>query len=176
MISIHDKLFDIYMTQAEIQSEVARVAREISRDLGDKNPIFCPTLTGSFMFMSDLARALDFDADICFVKYTSYQGMHSSGVVSTDLPFPSRCDGRHVVIVEDIIDTGCTIDAMLGQLQKLNPVGIHIASFLFKPGCFKKNFKIDYIGRSIPNDFIVGYGMDYNDYGRFYKDIYKVCE
>lgn len=162
------------MTHAEIEKEVVRVAQEITRDLGDKKPLFCPTLTGSFMFMADLARALGFDADISFVKYTSYQGMHSSGVVKRELPFPEKCRGRHVVIVEDIIDTGCTMEAMLGELEKMEPASVHIATFLFKPGSFKKNFKIDYIGRSIPDDFIVGYGMDYDDYGRFYKDIYVV--
>ena len=174
MITIHDKQFKLYMPEAEIMDVVKRVAEEISCDLKDKNPLFCPTLTGAFMFMSDLAKELDFDAEICFVKYNSYQGMQSTGVVLSQLSFPEKCRGRHVVIVEDIVDTGITMETMLNELKKLEPAGIYIASFLFKPDSFKKDFKIDYIGRSIPNDFIVGYGLDYDDLGRFYRDIYQV--
>lgn len=175
MITVHDRHFKLYLKEEDIQSDVRRVAAEISRDLKDKNPLFCPTLTGSFMFMTDLARALDFDAETYFVKYSSYSGMNSTGVVKSELPFPQKCRGRHVVIVEDIVDTGITMDAMLTELQKMDPAGISIASYLFKPDSFKKNFKIDYIGRSIPNDFILGYGLDYDNFGRFYKDIYVVC-
>ena len=174
MITVHDRQFELYMTEAEIQNDVKRVAAEISRDLKDKNPLFCPTLTGAFMFMTDLARALDFDAEAYFVKYSSYSGMGSTGKVRTDLPFPPKCKERHVVIVEDIIDTGITMEAMLAELRKMEPAGIYIASFLFKPGSFKKDFKIDYIGRSIPNDFILGYGLDYDNLGRFYRDFYVV--
>ena len=176
MITVHDKQFELYMTEAEIQQDVNRVATEISRDLKDKNPLFCPTLTGAFMFMTDLARALDFDAETYFVKYSSYSGMSSTGKVKSELPFPQKCRGRHVVIVEDIVDTGITMEAMLEELRKMEPAGIYIASFLFKPNSFKKNFKVDYIGRSIPNDFILGYGLDYDNFGRFYRDIYVVSQ
>ena len=128
------------------------------------------------MFMTDLARALDFDAETYFVKYSSYSGMSSTGKVKSELPFPQKCKGRHVVIVEDIVDTGITMEAMLEELRKMEPAGIYIASFLFKPNSFKKNFKVDYIGRSIPNDFILGYGLDYDNFGRFYRDIYVVSQ
>ncbi len=174
MITVHDKQFELYLKEADIQSDVRRVAAEISRDLKDKNPLLCPTLTGAFMFMTDLARALDFDAETYFVKYSSYSGMSSTGRVKTELPFPAKCKGRHVVIVEDIVDTGITMEAMLGELRKLEPAGIYIATYLFKPDSFRKDFKIDYVGRSIPNDFILGYGLDYDNFGRFYKDIYVV--
>lgn len=174
MITVRDKQFNLYMTEQEILQEVGRIASEISHDLRDKNPVFCPVLTGSFMFMTDLVRALDFDAETYFVKYTSYSGMCSTGNVKAFLPFPEKCRGRHVVIVEDIVDSGLTMETMLAELSRLEPAGIYIASFFFKPAAFKGNFKIDYIGRSIPNDFILGYGMDYDDYGRFYKDIYIV--
>lgn len=176
MVKVHDKRFRMYMPESEIQKEVTRVALEISRDLRDKNPLFCPTLTGAFMFMSDLAKALDFDAEVGFVKYTSYSGMHSTGKVKVSLPFPEKCRGRHVVIVEDIVDTGITMETMLEEVSKLEPADVYIASFIFKPDSFKKDFKIDYIGRSIPNDFIVGYGLDYDGLGRFYRDIYVVDE
>lgn len=173
-ITVNDRQFKPYLTASEIDAIVDNVASRISADLKGKNPLFCATLTGAFMFMSDLAKKLDFDADICFIKYSSYSGMKTTGKVTTDLPFPEKCRGRHVVIVEDIIDTGITMDAVIGELKRLEPAGICVATLLFKPGSFKKNFKIDYIGRSIPNDFIAGYGMDYNDYGRFYKEIYVV--
>lgn len=172
MITVHNTAFKLYMPESEIQKEVARLASEISRDLKDKNPLFCPTLTGSYMFMADLSRALDFDVETYFVKYCSYSGMQSSGVVRSELPFPEKCRGRHVVIVEDIVDTGLTMEVMLQSLRKLEPAGIYIVSFLFKPGSFQKNFKIDYVGRSIPDDFILGYGLDYDNYGRCYRDIY----
>lgn len=174
MIQVHDKKFKLYMPEQEIQQVVKQVASNISRDLKDKNPLFCPTLTGAFMFMTDLARALDFDAETYFVKYSSYSGLNSTGIVKSHLPFPEKCRGRHVVIVEDIVDTGITMDAMLNELRKMEPAGIYIATFFFKPDSFKKNFKIDYIGRSIPNDFILGYGLDYDNFGRFYKDVYVI--
>lgn len=173
MVTVNGKQFGLYMSEAEIKETVATVAANISRDLRDKNPIFCPSLTGAFMFMADLARALDFDAETCFVKYSSYSGMSTTGCVKRDLPFPAKCRGRHVVIVEDIVDTGITMDAMLSDLAKLEPERIYIASFFFKPGSFQKDFKIDYIGRSIPNDFIVGYGLDYDGYGRMLKEVYR---
>ncbi|MCR4827871.1 MAG: hypoxanthine phosphoribosyltransferase [Bacteroidales bacterium] len=171
-IVVNDKRFKLFMTEAEILHEVQRVADEISRDLKGENPIFCPTLTGAFMFMSDLAKALDFDAMVQFVKFASYSGMASTGKVRNDLIFSEKCRGRHVVIVEDIVDTGITMDYMLQEIAKLEPASVRIASFLFKPDSFRKNFKIDYIGRTIPNHFIVGYGLDYDDYGRFYRDLY----
>jgi len=176
MITVNDKQFKLYMPAEEIHKEVCRMAQEISRDLKGKDPIFLPTLTGAFIFMADLARALDFDADIAFTKYASYQGMQTTGSVTPDLTFSKRCTGRSVVIVEDIVDTGITMDYMLKELAKLKPAEVRIATFLFKPESFQKDFKIDYIGRSIPNDFIVGYGLDYNHYGRCYKDIYVVAE
>ena len=173
-IKVDDRYFRPYLSHNEIAEDVRRMAAEMSDDLRDKNPIICPTLTGSFMFMTDLAKALDFDAEVAFVKYSSYQGLSTTGRVSSDLPFPQKCRGRHVVIVEDIVDTGITMEAMLAELEKLEPASVHIASYLFKPDSFSKTFKIDYVGRSIPNDFIVGYGMDYNGFGRLFPDIYVV--
>lgn len=174
MITVHDKQFELYMTEREIQKEVNRMASEISRDFGDKNPLFCPVLTGAFIFMSDLTRALDFDAEISFVKYNSYKGMSSTGVVKAVIPFPEKCRNRHVVIVEDIVDSGLTMTTMLAELAKLEPASISIATFFFKPDAFKGAFKINYVGCSIPNKFILGYGLDYDGYGRSYKDIYTV--
>lgn len=176
MITVCDKQFKLYMPEHEIKAVVDKMARLISSDMRNSNPLFVPILTGSYIFMADLARALDFDADIAFARYSSYNGMQSTGSVKAQLPFPERCRGRHVVIVEDIIDSGITMDYLIAQLQELHPASIRIATFLFKPDSFQKSFKIDYIGKSIPNDFIVGYGLDYNDFGRGYRDIYVVAD
>lgn len=176
MITVCDKQFKLYMPEHEIKAVVDKMARQISSDMRNSNPLFVPILTGSYIFMADLARALDFDADIAFARYSSYNGMQSTGSVKAQLPFPERCRGRHVVIVEDIIDSGITMDYLIAQLQELHPASIRIATFLFKPDSFQKSFKIDYIGKSIPNDFIVGYGLDYNDFGRGYRDIYVVAD
>lgn len=160
------------MPAEEIQSIVRRVAGDISRDFASRNPIVCPVLTGSFMFAADLIRSLSFDAEVSFVRFTSYQGMASTGQVKTVLGFPEKCKGRDVIIVEDIVDTGITMEKMLEELQKLEPASISVCTFLFKPGNFEKDFKIDYIGKSIPNDFILGYGLDYDGAGRTYPDVY----
>lgn len=173
-ISVHDKQFRPFISADEIAREVQRIAAEISRDLKDKDPLFCPTLTGAYMFMADLAKALDFDAETYFVKYTSYSGMSSTGIVRAELPFPAKCSGRHVVIVEDIVDSGTTMKAMLDALVPLKPATVHIASLLFKPDCFRETFNIDYVGKRIGDDFILGYGLDYDGRGRCYPDIYVV--
>ena len=174
IITINGKRFKPYMDREQINTVVHDVAMAISHDLKGKSPLFCPTLTGAYIFMADLARALDFDVETFFVKYNSYQGMHSTGKVETTIPFPQKCTGRHVVIVEDIVDTGITMRFMIDELKALNPASIRIATLLFKPFSFKYNFKIDYVGRQIPDDFIVGYGMDYDEQGRGYGDIYVV--
>ncbi len=176
MIKVHDKEFRLFIPEIEIKSIVSRMAQEISRDMKDKEPLFVATLTGAYMFMSDLARALNFDAEVCFAKYTSYSGMRSTQQVKSALPFPEKCRGRHVVIVEDIVDTGITMEAMLEALKAKEPASIAIATMLFKPGSFQKDFKIDYIGRSIPDSFVVGYGMDYDNMGRSYGEIYTLAE
>lgn len=171
-IQVLDKTFRLYMSTEEIQAVVSRVAAEISIDYKGRNPILCPVLTGSFMFAADLARSLDFDADLSFVRYSSYQGMASTGQVKKVLGFPEKCKGRDVIIVEDIIDSGISMEKMVEQLQALQPASIALCTFFFKPGNFIKNYKIDYIGKSIPNDFIVGYGLDYDGAGRTYPEVY----
>lgn len=171
-IQVHDKQFRRYMPADEIQAAVRRVAAEISRDYRGRNPIICPVLTGSFMFATDLVRSLDFDAEVSFVRYTSYQGMSSTGQVKRLLGFSDSCRGRDVIIVEDIIDTGISMEFMVEQLRALEPSSIALCTFFFKPGKFQKNYKIDYIGKSIPDDFILGYGLDYDGMGRTYPEVY----
>lgn len=175
-IRVLDKTFKIYMQEAEIQAAVKRVAAEISRDYKDKSPILCPVLTGSYMFAADLSRELDIDAPISFVRYSSYEGLASTGQVKKTMGFSEMCRGRDVIIIEDIVDTGISMEYMIDQLKALEPASIAVCTFFFKPGNFVKNFKIDYIGKEISNDFIVGYGLDYNDAGRTYRDVYIIDE
>lgn len=175
-IQVHDKLFRPYLTDAEIQAEVKRVAAEISRDYKGKDPILCPVLTGSYMFVADLTRYMELDAQISFVRYTSYQGLETSGQVTKVLGFSDRCTGRDVIIVEDIVDSGISMEFMLNELKKRNPASIAVCTFFFKPGNFQKDFKIDYIGKRISNEFILGYGLDYDGLGRTYRDVYILDE
>ncbi len=171
-IQVLDKTFRLYMSEAEIQATVKRLADELSRDYKGKDPIICPVLTGSYLFVADLTRQMDFDAQVSFVRYTSYEGLESTGEVTKVMGFPDRCTGRDVIIVEDIVDSGISMEFMIKELKKREPASIAICTFFFKPGNFKKDFKIDYVGKSIENDFIVGYGLDYSGHGRTYRNVY----
>lgn len=175
-IKVHDKTFKLYMTESEICAAVQRVADEISHDYVNRSPILCPVLTGSYMFAADLSRCMTIDAPISFVRYSSYEGMASTGQVKKSLGFSKDCRGRDVIVVEDIIDSGLSMQHLLPELRQLEPASIAFCTFLFKPGNFRGDYKVDYIGRSIPNDFIVGYGMDYDGLGRTYRDIYVIDE
>lgn len=176
IIQVNDKQFRLYIPREEIQKEVKRVAGEIFRDFKDKDPIIIAELNGSFMFMTDLVRELDMDTEVAFVRYTSYEGMQSSGTVKRVMGFPESVKGRHVIIVEDIVETGISMDYTLEDLKKLEPASVSVCSFFFKPNCFKRSFKVDYIGREIEDEFIVGYGLDYNGRGRGYSDVYILCK
>lgn len=172
MVTVHNKPFRVYLPETDIQQIVKRMAGEISRDYADKDPVLCPVLTGSYIFAADLTRYLDFDPEIRFVRYTSYEGMSSTGVVKPELPFSPKLRGRHVIIVEDIVDTGNCMEYMLHELRQIEPASIAVCTFFFKPASFQKDFHIDYLGKSIPNDFILGYGLDYDGLGRTYRDVY----
>ena len=163
-IQIKDKQFTVSIKEQDIQKEVIRVANEINRDLADKNPLFLSVLNGSFMFTADLLKHITIPCEISFVKLASYQG------VNEDIA------GRTVVIVEDIVDTGLTMQRLLETLGTRNPESIHIASLLVKPEKLKVDLNIEYVAMEIPNDFIVGYGLDYDGFGRNYPDIYTVVD
>lgn len=173
-IFISNKNFKPYLTEEEIALTVKRMAAEISRDFKGKNPIFVAILNGSFIFASDLLRQLDFDCELSFVKLMSYQDTHSTGIVSELIGLKENIHGRHVVILEDIVETGRTISTLLKILSAHNPAVIKIASLLVKPHLFKEDVTIDYQGFEVPDYFIVGYGLDYNGYGRNFPDIYQI--
>ena len=142
----------------------------------DKNPVFIGILNGSFMFASDLFKKITIDAQITFLKLASYQGTSSTGTVKQLIGLNQDLKGQHVVILEDIVDTGITLDNIIRQLSGYQPESIHVVSLLFKPEACKREVELDYVGFEIPNDFIVGYGLDYDGFGRNYEDIYSLVE
>lgn len=176
-ITLHDKKFKLFMKSEEIEKAVEKVAEKINTDLkGVQSPIFLSILNGSFMFTADLVRKLKINSEINFIKLASYCGTSSTGEIKQLVGLTQSLKGRTVVVVEDIVDTGGTIAELYKLLQNEEVADIKICTLLLKPGNYKKEIKIDYAALQIPNDFIVGYGLDYNNLGRQYKDIYVLDE
>lgn len=176
MIRIKDKSFEVSIPNEEIQLKVKALAEKMNKDYAGKNPVFVCILNGAFVFMADLVRYLDFQPDIVFAKYSSYEGMNTTGKVKEVLGVSVDLEGKDVVVVEDIIDTGITMSHVLPIFQAKGVASVKIATMLMKPEKLKCNIKVDYCAMEIPNDFIVGYGLDYDGLGRNYKDIYTVVE
>ena len=176
-IKLHDKRFKVCMTAAQIDEAVSRVARELNEDLKDiDTPIFLSVLNGSFMFTADLLRKVEINSDVVFVRLASYDGTSSTGSVKQIMGLTKSVEGKSVIVIEDIVETGNTIEEMYKILKDAGAADIKICTLLFKPQAYRKNIKIDYAALQIPNDFIVGYGLDYNQLGRQYKDIYVLDE
>lgn len=173
-MKIKDKDFVPFIGESEIDAIVRRLAAEVSHDYAGLDLVACPVLTGAYMFAADLLRRLTVPCEVRFVKYTSYAGMQSSGEVSCALPFPRGVEGRDVLIVEDVIDSGISMRRMLDEVQALKPRSVRICALLFKPEAFKGDYKIDYVGREIGTEFIVGYGMDYDEQGRTLPEVLRV--
>lgn len=173
-IQVHDKLFEPYLTAAEITGAIEGLAAKLNTDYGDKKPLFIAILNGSFMFASDLFKHLSIDAEICFIKLASYKGTRSSGQVVTAIGLDIDLYNRHVVVIEDIVDTGKTLSVFLPQLGYQQPASLKVAALLHKPGASVYPITIDYLGFSIPDRFVVGYGLDYNGLGRNIPEIYKL--
>ena len=175
-IILENKKFRLYISQKQIETELKRIASEITRDLSSKNPLFICLLNGSFIFAADLIRKLDFNCSISFVKLRSYSGSQSSGEIHEIIGLNESIEGRTIVIVDDIIDTGFTLTYLLKQLKEKRPAEIKVATMFFKPDACKYSLKIDYLGMMIDNKFVVGYGLDYSGFGRNYKDLYKIID
>lgn len=173
-IKIKDKRFSVSITREEIQREIARVAAEISNDLAGKNPLFLSVLNGAFMFTGDLMKHITIPCEVSFVKLASYQGVASTGAIKEIIGINEDLAGRTVVIVEDIVDTGFTMQRLFDTLGTRKPKEIHIATLLLKPDKLEVDLDVKYVAKRIPNDFIVGYGLDYDGYGRNYPDIYTI--
>jgi len=174
IIQVLDKKFKKSITSQTIQNSISELATKLNSDLKGKDVIFIGILNGSFMFAADLMKRITIDCNITFLKVASYQGTSSSGNVKRLIGINEDIANKTVVILEDIIDSGITMESILKQLKGYEPAEIKIATLLFKPEAFKQNYKIDYVAISIPNDFIVGYGLDYDGFGRNYEDIYTL--
>ena len=175
-IVIKDKTFETSIPEAEILERVSEVASRINSDMAGKNPLLLAVLNGSFVFAADLVRRLTIPCEISFVKLASYEGTGSTGDVTELIGLNCDLDGRTVVVVEDIIDSGLTMERLLATLQKYNPESVHVCTLLLKPGNLQAKLDIEYVAMEIPNDFIVGYGLDYDQAGRGLRDIYTVVD
>jgi adenylate kinase len=175
-IKLHDKEFTLTIPTKKIQDAVQDMADEMNAQLFGRDVIFVAILNGAFMFASDLFKRIEFNAQISFIKFASYAGTKSTGHVRKLIGLNENLEGKTVVILEDIIDSGITMEKIIDQIQELNPLEVRVASLLVKPDAFMRSYQIDYLGIEIPNDFIVGYGLDYNGYGRNLTAIYTHAE
>lgn len=173
-VKVLDKEFELFIGSQKIEDVVNNLAKQMNLELIGKDVIFLGILNGSFMFASDLYKKIEIPSQISFLKLASYQGTSSSGNVKRLIGINEDLLGKTVVVLEDIVDTGITIDNIIKQLKGYEPAEIKIATFLLKPEALQTNVQLDYVGMEIPNDFIIGYGLDYNGFGRNLADIYKI--
>lgn len=174
VIQVNGKKFQPYITAAEIDKQIKRLASDINKDYEGKRPLFIAILNGSFMFASDLFKELSVDAEICFIKLASYKGTRSTGHVITSIGLDESLKDKHVVIIEDIVDTGKTLSEFMPQLVDQQPASLKIAALLHKPDALLHPLTIDYLGFSVPNKFLLGYGLDFDGLGRNLKEIYQL--
>lgn len=174
-VQVKDKVFKPYLTEQQILAKIDELAARINRDLEGQNPLFICVLNGAFMFASDLMKKVHIDCEIAFIRLKSYEGTSSTGVTKEILGLVDNIEGRTVVLIEDIVDTGRTLVKLYESLHKMNPKSISTAVLLFKPEAVECDVTLDYVAFEIPNDFIVGYGLDYDGYGRNLNDIYVIC-
>ncbi len=175
-IRLRDKEFELFIPEEEIKEAIARVAGRIRADVKDTRPLFVGILNGAFMFAAELMRQLDEPYEITFARYSSYKGTRTTGIVREIMPVQADVKGRTLVLIEDIIDTGFTMQYVMDKLRKDGAADVKLATLLFKPDSLKCALIPDYVGIRIPNDFIVGYGLDYDEMGRGYRDIYKIID
>lgn len=175
-IKLLDKTFRVMIPASEIDKAVERVAEQLNKRYEGHTPVFLGVLSGSFLFLSDLVRKTTFDSQLAFVKISSYEGTESTGNVKQQFGVDFDIEGRDIIIVEDIVETGHSMNYLLDHLHRKNPASISICTLFFKPEKFLYEYKIDYTALSIGNEFIVGYGLDYNQLGRNLKDIYVIDE
>ena len=175
-VTVKDKTFEVSIPEAQVKERVRELAQQMSRDLEGKNPLFLGVLNGAFIFAADLVREMTIPCEISFVKLASYQGTTSTGTIKEVIGINEDLTGRTVVIVEDIVESGLTIKRMMEQIGTRNPASVQVCTLFFKPEKLKEDLTLDYVAFSIPNDFIVGYGLDYDQQGRQLRDVYSLCE
>ena len=174
-VKLHDKTFRVMIPAEKIDQAVTAVAERINNDYADKDtPLFVGVLNGSFMFLSDLIKKIEFNSELSFVKISSYEGTSSTGQIRSLIGLNGSIEGRHVIIVEDIVDTGESIAHMIADLESRKPASVEVCTLFFKPGSYSKQYPIRYRALEIGNEFIVGYGLDYDQLGRNLKDVYVV--
>jgi len=176
IVTVNGKTFKTSITEEQIKLRVKEVAGQISKDFEGKNPLLLGVLNGAFIFAADLMREMTIPCEISFVKLASYQGTVSTGKVQEVLGINENLTGRHVIIVEDIVDTGRTMKQMIESLGTRNPASVHICTLFVKPEKLEESLNIEYSAFTIPNDFILGYGLDYDQQARGLKEIYTLVE
>lgn len=175
-IQVKDRVFVPFIKEEQLQKEVKRVAQEINRDYKDKEPLFLCILNGAFMFAADLLKNVSVPCNVSFVKVASYSGTDTTGKVKELMGLQESVEGRHVIIVEDIVDTGYTMRDILESLEEKNAASVEVCALLCKPDKLKVDLKLKYLALNIPNGFIVGYGLDYDGFGRNSRDIYQIVK
>ncbi len=176
-VTLHDKTFELSIPRERIIGAIDALAARINEDYkGRPTPLFLGVLNGAFMFMGELMQRIDFQCEISFVKMASYSGTRSTGSVSELIGLANNIAGRDVIVVEDIVDTGDSISHILRSLVGHNPSSVRVATLLYKPEALRNKIEVDYYALAIPNDFIVGFGLDYNQLGRNFSDIYKIVD
>ena len=175
-IHVKDREFEIFLKEEDIQKEIKRVASEINRDYAGKEPLFLCILNGSFMFAADLLKDVSIPCNVSFVKVSSYQGTDTTGQVKELMGLQENVEGRHIIIVEDIVDTGYTMRDVLDSLAEKKAASVQVCALLCKPDKLKVDINLKYLAMNIPNGFIVGYGLDYDGFGRNSRDIYKIVK
>ncbi|RZJ65643.1 MAG: hypoxanthine phosphoribosyltransferase [Flavobacterium sp.] len=176
MIHLHDKRFEPFISAEEIDFAIAEMARHIEDDFQDETPVFVGILNGAFMVVADLLKKYRFPCEVSFLKLSSYEGTSSQGEVKQLIGLNQNLEGRTVIVVEDIVDTGNTIEELKALFKAQNVAHFKIATLFLKPDAYKKDIKLDYVGIRIPNKFIVGYGLDYDGLGRNLPEVYQVVE
>ena len=171
-VKIHDKTFKLSIPNSELVKTIERVAAEITVDMKGTQPLFVCILNGSFIFAADLLKEIKLPCEVSFVKMASYEGTDTTGNIKELIGFGEEITGRDVIIIEDIVDSGNTMEKVVQRLKESNVKSLKIATLFYKPAAYKKNIPLAYVGLEIPNDFIVGYGLDYDGLGRNLKDIY----
>lgn len=175
-VKLHDRVFAPFISNDTISNGIREVALKLNEDFNGEPVLFVGVLNGAFRFISDLMKDINLECEVSFVKLASYSGTESRETVNKLIGFNESLDGKNVIIVEDIVDTGNTLVKIMAELDSFNPKSVKIATLLYKPKAYKKDIPIDYVGIEIPNDFIVGYGLDYDGLGRNLNEIYKIVE
>ncbi len=175
-VQLHDKSFRPFINKGQINEAILKLAGKLQNDYEGKKPLFLGILNGSFLFVADLIREFEGECEVSFLRMASYEGTETTGKVNQVMGLKESLKDRHVIILEDIIDTGNTIEVLIETLKKENPKSLKVATLLFKPNAYKKLYPIDYVAISVGNEFLVGYGLDYDGLGRNLKDIYIINE